>query len=850
MQLDSPALEDKQQQQQQQEQQPQEHFRSVSAAVSAAGGGSSGGGKALETLFYVPSVPQLTKVPPPPTGARRPPQPGYDMRTLRRQLDFLNQELQGGEERQHLLYLQNEQLWHYIQELLQANKSNAQLMRSEVGRLQSELRSVYKERQQLAEQLLLARNSKDMMRQLSSELQERAPALQELRQRKLEAEQQLLAAQAENEGLEVTLREQLQQMRGVHDELEALRRQKEEDAALEVADEFFSSSRTVLRSAYQRFKRGVQQRYRMECISGSIRRVYCSYLQRQVWELWRYYCSKRRFMRSCQQRRRTERLQLCVRRWKLHTALERLFGRARRRLLLRRNLRAWRAAAAEQRYDAWALQATQHLQDLQLQRRVFRRWAGGTVFTGWYDPRMQQLMVVAAQYHRQRLLLHWKRVAAEGRRQLHDAAAQLPLVKQLSHFRCWHRLCGLLWRRRGRLLRRFFRQLRLRVRMREERAVTRRFVLTAAVRWKLRSAARRWQRFTAIRRGYYRRGFGGRSASAVRRSKLQLELQYAALGSPQQLLQKQRWQRLARSCFLQWEYSASVRRRQRVLAQAALQHHQFELLLRRPLLLWRRHVRVDVRTRRRKERRLQRQIFSAWASQAQQLKQQRIATLQRERFRELQHHRRLLLLLRKWHRRARKVNRLRRVFDSRVRSAAYARLRRLFSSWRALWGHQQHWRCKELQLETQRMHTIVALNEQSLEDLDVERTQLEHQRREMEESVLQMQQRLTECSSLMQNQERLLLQKEREKQEYIEQLQRMQKEHQQLTEDRNRLREFEQQLQYERSEREQETLRLEAAAQEVFSSLLLYLTTMRSIDRLMFTSSSSSLVGWLAVNVL
>jgi hypothetical protein len=48
-----------------------------------------------------------------------------------------------------LLHTQNEQLWMYVQDLLEANKANAHLMRGEVLRLHGELKHVHKERYQV-----------------------------------------------------------------------------------------------------------------------------------------------------------------------------------------------------------------------------------------------------------------------------------------------------------------------------------------------------------------------------------------------------------------------------------------------------------------------------------------------------------------------------------------------------------------------------------------------------------------------------------------------------------------------------------------------------------------------------
>lgn len=113
-----------------------------------------------EPLFFVPQLPNLTKVPEP-KAPKRPPPPGYDMRTLRKQVEHLSEEIHEKQEIQSLLYHQNEQLWRYIQELLESNKVNAHIMRSEVMKLHLELKDVHRERYQMVEKLQMIRVSSE-----------------------------------------------------------------------------------------------------------------------------------------------------------------------------------------------------------------------------------------------------------------------------------------------------------------------------------------------------------------------------------------------------------------------------------------------------------------------------------------------------------------------------------------------------------------------------------------------------------------------------------------------------------------------------------------------------------------
>lgn len=105
----------------------------------------------VKDLFPIPSPPQLEKVSEPKPVKRI--APGYDMRTLRKQLDQLHQDILDRVENQGLLYRQNETLWTYMMDLLDCNKTNAVKIQDHVETLHDELHALHRERVELAEKL-------------------------------------------------------------------------------------------------------------------------------------------------------------------------------------------------------------------------------------------------------------------------------------------------------------------------------------------------------------------------------------------------------------------------------------------------------------------------------------------------------------------------------------------------------------------------------------------------------------------------------------------------------------------------------------------------------------------------
>lgn len=159
-------------------------------------------------IFHIPSVPQLTIVP----NAKQPrkaPLAGYDMKTLRKQIEYLQSEIEDRTDTQQLLFKQNQELWSYCRSLLESNQTNAGLMKRQVRALHDELCQLHIERLSLAEKLENAEHSKHMLLKMSVELSSARGAVTTAEQLALDAEGALTSVRKESENLEYVLNKQV-----------------------------------------------------------------------------------------------------------------------------------------------------------------------------------------------------------------------------------------------------------------------------------------------------------------------------------------------------------------------------------------------------------------------------------------------------------------------------------------------------------------------------------------------------------------------------------------------------------------------------------------------------------------
>ena len=97
------------------------------------------------------------------------PPPGYDMKTLRKQVDSLHEEIQFTIEQQEEMYLQNHILWDYLKNLYKSNLENSDKLKKYFQSLQKELFIVYNERHKLSQKLKLAINSDTVLKLIGEE---------------------------------------------------------------------------------------------------------------------------------------------------------------------------------------------------------------------------------------------------------------------------------------------------------------------------------------------------------------------------------------------------------------------------------------------------------------------------------------------------------------------------------------------------------------------------------------------------------------------------------------------------------------------------------------------------------
>lgn len=124
-----------------------------------------------EAFFEIPPFPSDVKKVVDPRDLRlsRLPPPGYDMRTLRKQVDSLHQEIENRIEAQEIMYVQNNVLWEYVKSLYKCNRDNAEKLRDYFQELHSELIKVHKERCSLAQRLSIAQSSESVLKMLIEE---------------------------------------------------------------------------------------------------------------------------------------------------------------------------------------------------------------------------------------------------------------------------------------------------------------------------------------------------------------------------------------------------------------------------------------------------------------------------------------------------------------------------------------------------------------------------------------------------------------------------------------------------------------------------------------------------------
>jgi len=798
-----------------------------------------------EPIFYIPQCPKITKVPEPRPG-RRPPVAGYDMKTLRKQIDFLQtvrfhlplacymdlfvanllvflflsnhtlshtheraQEVEEREATSNLLYKQNGELWQYATELADAHARNAASVKEQVHKLHVGLWRVHQERSALASKLELAHNSKELMTQISKDLKSAQLTAAEAERVRVEAEMVLSSARAENDVNQELLQRKVDTMQSLHWQLDespfgsssSSSYRHDEMESLERAEEFWTTSRAVLKSAYRRFCVGVGQRLRLGQIRRVLERVRCGHLTTQSMLLWRGYVRRRRFMHVMDVKRMVELLALVLGHWKVHAVVERLCRGSKRRRLLKRVFRAWASEARTERFDAWALTATQRFEQRRRLRRAFSGWEKLCIIKIWRNPRIEALVAAARLHLLRRIVRLWRGEARASSLALAALAAtglQIVLVRRALSG--WKELCQAKWRHRGHLLKRFFANSRRAAHRRVSRNANRHNAIALWAWIKKRSFLRRWARRSFK---HYRRRFSSSSGSSFSRRLGSYHNRRALLAGFQGL-----------------SFASAAHKRQRVCLKTAVAHcvnGAGRTLFR----LWWFRARNAVRRRRQSRTELMLRVLDAWRYCLVPLeKRERRVAAAVQHLHDASVRRAVSSVYARWKGQARRQILLRTRRASLEARSAATLLRRGLSVWKGHWASLLFQRSRELTEDAARLHATGHLRRQENEELARELEALRRSGAEQERLLAELQERLVERDHAVRDAETTLEQRRRDKAALEEALQESRRLLVEAGEERNRMRAVEEALARDRAKDAAAMQQRKAEAERIIGRLV------------------------------
>lgn len=741
-----------------------------------------------QSLFIVPKPPQLQQIQAP-QQAKKVPVPGYDMRTLRKQIDFLQEEVSQYTDYQGKLYQQNGQLVDYIRSLLEANKNNSSVLREQMKALHDEMKSLHEKRADLAEKLTLARSSKDLIKKLQQDL---GPLhLKKEKAAKLEADAQhaLIMAREENHKINTDLQEELDRLKNIHYELDDHRSREYEEEAETIAIDYWYTSPTVLKGVFNRFKKGIGRLIRLEFIHGIFERTRYLQIKGSCLLLWKNYINRRRYMHAATRRRGNEVLSLCMKRWKLYSVLQRHFHTSRRKHLLKRILGLWKKSTEVSKWESWALQAKKAFQQKKVIKSVFYGWKNQCMFIGWTSRTVLEKEDKAEYYFIHKLFKAWRRISVTLKDERQQGPIQsIPYIYCRKHFVAWRLLCRRIWKRRGSLIRRFFRNCRAFI---SER-IARNAVLSHAKKlWiglKKRGTIRKW---SAAVREKSRNGLGRDTLRYFNTYRHKIILHHS---------------------LLKIAHCGALSRRQRACMKVANQHHMFGLAL-WGLETWRTHVSWIISKRQRDENMLISTVFHAWVLFVPMEKKERKIKDSVEYMFESTKDKQVHSFLRRWRNVARKRRRLYKCSDylqwkceKKIKSKYWSRLR-------CFWSKALYWREKEVTIEHDHLVALNDLQDKEINELQQEKDRLDSTLNDLSETIIHLQNTIAEGDARYQEQLALLAKTKDNKLAMEANLGDAIKELKKATDERHRLQAVEQILKSmtERDEAERKAREKEAA---------------------------------------
>jgi hypothetical protein len=504
-----------------------------------------------ESLFPVPKAPKI--------GRHKEPRPfhkaapGYDMKTLRKQLDKMYIELEDRYEIQRALYSQNEQLWGYANSLLELNAVYKTQTDEQLSKMHNRFQLLQDEREGVCVALVEAQAVHSSLTDQQAAAADLRQALDMHEKRRADLTAELGLVTEESAELETHLQQQAGEVMKFHRELQEVTATKTLDDLDERADtHFFVTSKTILRGAFRRFEVNINRSRSVNSAVSVLGRCYSVHLLRLTYRAWHTLLSRKHAAAALLHRRTQHAAHSCFARWRTFAALERHFRcQARRRTLglAGRILHEWSDICREKKWSIWAGEETEAYRCRLLLRHVLSAWRGVTTFLPWSGDWLRVPLQLAHRHYKRQLLLLWRRNARAAREGFADRILAVRLLSQRRALRLWKaaKLAVPAFARHAR--RRFIREVGGLCAEREAAAAN-------------EARARQHRRDSQQRQALWRMYHNARARA--KHSRIQL-----ALRDSQRVREKKHWRNVVRSVVYVWVTRSTFLRRSMLAAQLA-----------------------------------------------------------------------------------------------------------------------------------------------------------------------------------------------------------------------------------------------------------------------------------------
>eukprot|EP01041_Mallomonas_annulata_P009712 gene9712-20194_t len=392
---------------------------------------------------------------------------GCDMRTLRRQIEIINAEVDDCIKKQTILYDQNVELWNRLQALINMNDSNSSEMKKEMANINESVLRLQKRKDELTSKLLETRSSQNTLESILNDRKRIEIDVDDSQNICHEAEDSLQKSRIKTQDLELNLHTTITNLQHLHNELEEWKKWKYFNDLDEIADNFYVSSGYSLRASFRNrainrhshshsYPRSLIQNNneieveeeeesslysRQQLTSNKLfqfRNVNSTKMEHNQ----RHY----QYQNKCQFHSSLHASSVDLKwiyftQWKVYRALQQKFKSAHRRRLIQSTFNRMKKLVQlqlEEREhirtaDSWAMERD----DRRLKSCVFSAWKNCTMFLEWDSEELWDEWNIAVNHNLCKIFAHWKGYAKESINTLHSKRIGVHMLKLRNKFLFW-----------------------------------------------------------------------------------------------------------------------------------------------------------------------------------------------------------------------------------------------------------------------------------------------------------------------------------------------------------------------------------------------------------------------------